>query len=85
MLAAKSDSVRKGKLEKDLKKVDVRNLEIRSSKPAKNSQRELVMTKTRRSVRRPTRAPKPEPIHRSRSANRMEIDEEAFDTHSARI
>ena len=65
LLAAKCDSVRKGKMEKDIKKIDVRNLEIRATKPAAhNSNRELLSA--RRSVKRKA------PVARSRSANRTE-------------
>ena len=77
--------MKKKVLEKDIKKVDVRNLEIRASKPAKNSNREVMMTKTRRSIRRSTRT-KPDSVARSRSATKMDMDdEEVFDTYSARM
>ena len=82
LLASKSDVVRKGKVEKDIKKVDVRHLEIRASKPTKNSDREVLLTKSRRSARRSTRH---RPIARSRSANRMDDDDDVFGTHSARM
>ena len=84
LLASKSDVVRKGKVEKDIKKVDVRHLEIRASKPAKNSEREVLLTKSRRSARRSTRH-RPGTITRSRSANRMDDDDDVFGTHSARM
>ena len=64
--------------------MDVRNLEIRASKPAKNSHREVMMTKTRRSMRRSTRVP-PQPVPRSRSSTRMETDDDVFGTYSARM
>ena len=82
--------MRKEKIEKDIKKVDVRSLEIRAIKPAHNSHREVL------SARRSTKRTKPahnshrevlsdrqstkrkEPVRRSRSANRMETDEFAF-------
>ena len=84
-MAAKSDTVRKGKMEMDIKKVDVANLDIRSSKPTRNSQREVSVTKNRRSARLSTRR-KTQAKTRSRSANRMESDEEdVFSTFSARI
>ena len=84
----KSDTTRKEKIDKDLKKVDVEHLEIRSRKPVRNSQREMEMTKTRRSVRRSTRRkpyPKQESINRSHSATRVETDDDVFSTRSARI
>ena len=85
LLASKSDLVRKSKLESDIKKVDVKNLEIRALKPAKNSNREVLMTKTRRSVRR-SRKENPGPqIGRSRSASRMDVDDDVFSTRSARM
>ena len=71
-----------------MKKVDVEHLEIKSRKPVKNSQREMEMTKTRRSVRRSTRRKpyqKQESSNRSHSAARMETDDEVFSTRSARI
>ena len=55
-------------MEKDIKKVDIKNLEIRSSKApvaAKNSEREVLTA--RRSMKR-----KPKSISRSNSATRME-------------
>ena len=86
LLATKSDTVRKGEMNMDLKKVDVENLANRSTKPAKNSHRELGMTKHRRSARLSSRK-KPRTSNRSRSANKFEAhyDEEVFATHSARI
>jgi hypothetical protein len=84
LLSAKSDLLRKSKLEKDIKKVDVRNLEIRSSKPAKNSDREVMQTKTRRSMRRSSRVA-PQSAQRSRSSTRMEEDDDPFSTNSARM
>ena len=68
--------------------VDVEQLEIRARKPAKNSQREVDLTKTRRSVRRSRRRkpnPKQSDIHRSHSASRMDTDDEGYSTRSARI
>ena len=67
--------------------MDVRNLEIRASKPAKNSPREVMMTKTRRSMRRSTRVHQgsPQPVPRSRSSTRMETDDDVFSTYSARM
>ena len=86
MLASKSDLVRKSKLETDIKKVDVRNLEIRASKPAKNSNREVLMTKTRRSVRRSRKDNPDYYIGRSRSGSRrMDEDDDVFSTRSARM
>ena len=68
LLSAKSDYIRKEKMEKDIKRVDVRNLEIRATKPVRNSEREVL------SARRPSKRNKP--ITRSRSATRKrEIDE----------
>ena len=85
LLASKSDVARKSKLETEIKKVDVRNLEIRAAKPAKNSNREVLMTKTRRSVRRSRRETPGTQIGRSRSATRMDTDDDVFSTHSARM
>ena len=84
----KSDTARKEKIDKDLKKVDVEKLEIRASKPARNSEREMTLTKTRRSTRRSTRRkpyPQQETMNRSHSASRMETDDEVFSTRSARL
>ena len=76
LLSAKSDRVRKGKIEKDIKKVDVRNLEIRAIKPAHNSHREVLSA--RRSIKRNN----PIPAQRSRSASRMETDEDVFNEYT---
>ena len=87
-MAVKSDTARKEKIDKDLKKVDVQSLEIRARKPIKNSQREMELTKTRRSVRRSTRRKpyqKQAKSNRSHSASRMETDDEVFSTRSARV
>ena len=77
------------KVEMDIKTVDVKKLELRASKPTKNSEREVSLTKNRRSARLSSRR-KPQYDHyRSRSANRMETDhdEELFSasTYSARM
>ena len=64
--------------------MDVRNLEIRATKPAKNSHREVMMTKTRRSMRRSTKVTT-QPVQRSRSGTRMETDDDVFSTYSARM
>ena len=86
-MAAKSDSVRKSKIEKDIEKVDVKNLELRSSKPTRNSQREVSLTKSRRSARLSSRR-KLQSSNRRRSTNMMDTDhdEEVFSasTYSAR-
>ena len=87
-MAVKSDTARKEKIDQDLKQVDLLNLEIRSRKPVKNSQREVELTKTRRSVRRSTRRKpyqKQSNSNRSHSASRMETDDEVFSTRSARV
>ena len=88
LLSVKSDASRKEKIDKDLKTVDVGKLEIRARKPANNSEREMRLTKTRRSMRRSTRRkpyPQQETRSRGNSASRMETDDEVFSTRSARL
>ena len=77
LLSAKSDKIRKGKIEKDNKKVDARNLEIRAIKPAQNSHREVLTVSARRSMRIKRNAS----MKRSRSATKqehMDVDEDVF-------
>ena len=87
-MAIKSDTARKEKIDQDLKQVDLLNLEIRSSKPVKNPQRELELTKFRRSFRRSTRRKpyqKQANSNRSHTASRMETDYDVFSTRSAPV
>ena len=70
----------------DIKKVDVKNLEIRSAKPSRNSHREVSITKKRRSARLSSRKQQ-QFGNRSRSASRVDsnYDDDVFSTCSARI
>ena len=90
LLAVKSDTTRKEKIDKDLQKVDVHNLEIRATKPAaQNSKRSILSA--RRSKKKKSKS-----IKRSGSVNRMETrrqsvsnvemdDKASFNTYSARM
>ena len=90
LLAVKSDTTRKEKIDKDLQKVDVNNLEIRATKPdARNSKRSVLSA--RRSKKKKSKS-----IKRSGSVSRMETrrqststmemdDEVSFNTYSVRM
>ena len=90
LLAAKSDTTRKEKIDKDLQKVDVHNLEIRATKPAAQNSKRSVLS-ARRSKKKKSKS-----IKRSGSVSRMETrrqststmemdDEVSFNTYSARM
>ena len=75
LLSAKSDTIRREKIAKDIKKVDAKHLELRASKPSRNSHREVLPASARRSLRRA------KSTKRSRSATKldqMEVDEDVF-------